>query len=58
VKKALDDPVLFRRVERDELLDTGAPVIDYRHRELIGWEPALRGGAKKAERAVEKACLR
>ena len=35
-----------------------AAVIDCHHRELVGYEFALRGRAKEAERAVEAACLR
>lgn len=33
-------------------------VIDCRDREIIGWELALRGRAKEAERAIEAACIR
>ncbi|MGA2613966.1 MAG: IS3 family transposase [Spirochaetia bacterium] len=33
-------------------------VIDCHDRELIGWEFALRGRAKEAERAIEEACIR
>jgi putative transposase len=33
-------------------------VIDCHDRELIGWEFALRGRAKEAERAVEEACIK
>lgn len=33
-------------------------VIDCHERELIGWEFALRGQAKEAERAIEEACIR
>ena len=32
-------------------------VIDCHDRELLGWEFALRGRAKEAERAIEEACL-
>ena len=35
-----------------------AAVIDCHDRELIGWEFALRGRAKEAERALEAACLK
>lgn len=35
----------------------GAAVVDCAHREVVGYEPALRGWAKEAERAVEAACL-
>jgi len=33
-------------------------VIDCCDRELLGWEFALRGRAKEAERAIEEACIR
>lgn len=33
-------------------------VIDCHDREIVGWEFALRGRAKEAERALESACLR
>lgn len=33
-------------------------VIDCHDREIVGWEFALRGRAKEAERALEAACLR
>jgi putative transposase len=33
-------------------------VIDCHDRELIGWEFALRGRAKEAERAIEEACIK
>jgi putative transposase len=33
-------------------------VIDCCDRELVGWEFALRGRAKEAERAIEEACIR
>ncbi len=33
-------------------------VIDCCDRELVGWEFALRGRAKEAERAIEAACIR
>lgn len=33
-------------------------VIDCHDREIVGWEFALRGRAKEAERALEGACLR
>ena len=33
-------------------------VFDCHDRELIGWEFALRGRAKEAERAIEEACIR
>jgi putative transposase len=33
-------------------------VIDCHDREVIGWEFALRGRAKEAERAIEEACIR
>ena len=33
-------------------------VIDCYDRELMGWEFALRGRAKEAERAIEEACIR
>ena len=33
-------------------------VIDCHDRELIGWEFALRGRAREAERAIEEACIR
>ncbi|MBE3037607.1 MAG: transposase family protein [Chloroflexi bacterium] len=32
-------------------------VIDCHDRELLGWEFALRGRAKEAERAIEEACI-
>jgi len=32
-------------------------VIDCHDRELVGWEFALRGRAKEAERAIEEACI-
>jgi putative transposase len=32
-------------------------VIDCHDRELIGWEFALRGRAKEAERAIQEACI-
>ena len=35
-----------------------ALVIDCHDREVIGWELALRGRAREAERALEAACLR
>ena len=31
--------------------------IDCHNRELLGWEFAMRGRAKEAERAIEKACI-
>ncbi len=33
-------------------------VIDCHDRELVGWEFALRGRAREAERAIEAACIR
>lgn len=33
-------------------------VIDCHDREIVGWEFALRGRAREAERAVEQACIR
>jgi putative transposase len=33
-------------------------VIDCCDRELVGWEFALRGRAKEAERAIEEACIK
>lgn len=33
-------------------------VIDCHDREIVGWELALRGRAREAERALEEACLR
>jgi putative transposase len=33
-------------------------VIDCHDRELVGWEFALRGRAKEAERAIEEACIK
>ena len=33
-------------------------VIDCCDRELVGWEFALRGRAKEAERAIEAACIK
>lgn len=35
-----------------------AAIIDCHDREIVGWELALRGRAKEAERALEQACLR
>ena len=35
-----------------------ATVIDCHDREIVGWEFALRGRAREAERALEGACLR
>ena len=35
-----------------------AAVIDCHDREVVGWEFALRGRAKEAERALEMACIR
>ena len=32
-------------------------MIDCHDRELLGWEFALRGRAKEAERAIEEACI-
>ena len=32
-------------------------VIDCHDREIVGWEFALRGRAREAERALEMACL-
>jgi len=37
--------------------DGWAHLIDYHDREVIGYEFALRGRAKEAERALEAACL-
>lgn len=34
-----------------------AAVIDCHDREIVGWEFALRGRAKEAERALEEACI-
>lgn len=34
-----------------------AAIIDCHDREIIGWEFALRGRAREAERALEQACL-
>jgi putative transposase len=34
-----------------------AAVIDCHDREIVGWEFALRGRAKEAERALDEACL-
>ncbi len=38
----------------------GHPVatLDWHDREIVGWEFALRGRSKEAERALEEACLR
>lgn len=33
-------------------------VIDCHDREIVGWEFALRGRAKEAERAVEQTCIK
>lgn len=35
-----------------------AAVIDCHDREIVGYEFALRGRAKEAERALEQACLK
>ena len=32
-------------------------VIDCHNRELLGWEFALRGWAKEAERAIKEVCI-